>query len=228
MNSDLFVRLIPSRDYEMLRRNFNRQIICREFGDVRAVVVKKPDLAIPENLCRISLNDIDIEIPLYYRDRDKLFMNALQNTRYFMPPRLYFSEKIEGKDMYHTGVFMEEEYRYGNDIAMVDRKRSMEGMRLTNSSWFGGAVAAFYPGTAKRLSYLLDSDFYMAFPSPHEARIHSCKWTNVHDVHNAITEWNRIKYGGYRGWQFSSCVYRYCRSRDEFQTVEYYDWNSLC
>ncbi len=226
MNYDfLFIRLMSCHDYEELKRNYKKHILCRELGDIRLVVVRKPDLIVPESLYKVSVRDVELELPRDKRELRELYDRAEWNTRVSMPPRIYFSEKIAGKDLYHTGVFMEEEYGYGCSPAVIDKKRSMSGMRLTNSSWFGGGVAAFYPGTAKRIADMLESDFYMTLPSIHEARIHSCRWTNVQEVHRAISHWNDVHYMKKGENIFSSCVFRFCKSRGEYQTVEYYDWN---
>lgn len=209
-----------------VRKNYLGNILSRTVGDMRLVVVAEPEELIPGNLYGLKMRDVELEIPEDDAGRDKMFEKACWNTRASMPPRIFSSERISGKDMYRTGVFMEDELVYGKSMPVVDKKIATGGIRLTTSCWFGGAVALFYPGVAERLCRVLGSDYFITFPSVHEVRLHSALWTNAYDVHAAITDWNRIRYRDSLGETLSGDVYRYCSKRGEIQRVEYYDWNT--
>ncbi len=226
-NENLFLRLVTSSQYESVRRIYRGPIFSREIGDLRLVVVRKPVGIMPENLFGLKVADVDIDEEdedIKNGSTEKLFIRAGGNTRKSMPPRLFFTEHIGNVDMFHSGVLMEEEYGYGFSHAVIDRKRSMGGMRLTSTSWFGGAVAVFCPGVAKRLSEALGADLYITFPSPHESRVHSVKWNTAQEVHNAISNWNAVTYRNRKGDVFSRGLFRYCAVRDEIQPIEYYEW----
>ncbi len=221
-NEKHLIRLVSWDTYLHIRKLYNGIILYKQVGDLCLVMVKEPFDLIPEKLYGLTLSDIEMEIPEDSKDRARMFDRAGWNTRYTFPPRLFATQNLSSSDLYHTGIIMEEEARYGYSSAIIDKKRSFGGMRLTTTSWFGGAVAVFCPGVAARLAVLFESDFFVTFPSPHESRIHSALFTNAHQVHDAITEWNRVKHDENKG--LSGSVFRYCAVRDEFQQIEYYDW----
>ncbi len=217
-----FIRLVPSDMFWNIRKNYNGLILYKQVGDLTLVMIKEPSVMVPDNLYGLKPADLEIKIPDDNDEREKLFDKAGWNSRYCMPPRLFSEQRLSTGDLYHTGLFMEDEPKYGYSNTIIDKKKAYNGMRLTTSCWFGGAVAVFYPGVAGRLADLFESDFFVTFPSPHEARIHGTRFNDVHQVHDAITEWNRVKYGEFKG--MSGAVFRYCAGREEFQQIEYYDW----
>lgn len=217
-----FLRLVPALNFNQIRVGYKGTILYKQYGDLFVVMINEPKEKIPDNLYGLTIRDVEVRIPDDPKDRARIFDKAGWNSRYCMPPRIFSSQKIGSDDLFHTGLFMEDEQRYGYSNAIIDKKMSINGLRLTTSCWFGGAVAVFYPGVAKRLSILLNSDFFVTFPTQHEARIHSAVFTDPHQVHGAITDWNRVKYGPFGG--MSGNVFRYCAARDDFQQIEYYDW----
>ncbi|MCR4617907.1 MAG: hypothetical protein K5669_06950 [Lachnospiraceae bacterium] len=225
-NVKRMLRLVSDSVYEQARRGHIGNVLSRVVGNIRLVVVKMPDSITPESICSLTERDLDFETPLEPRERKSVFEYAALRTSKMLPPRIFFSESIEGKDMYNSGMFMDYDEAAGRHIETIDKKRALKGIRLTTTGWFGGAVAVFYPGVAKRLSELMKSDFYVTFPSVHEARVHSASWSNVHEVHRAISEWNRLGKMRDTDEYVGDVVLRYCTVRDEFLPVEYPDWNS--
>ncbi|MBR1860701.1 MAG: hypothetical protein IJ796_02410 [Lachnospiraceae bacterium] len=223
---EYLVRLVPEKNCELLCREYGRTMLSRGIGDMRLVAVLKYESLLPEELYGISLRNTDFEVPVLTEEKEKLLEKAIHKSSLLMPPRIFFTDEINGKDMYRCGVFMEEDasVRYGNLMASSDRAR--KGIRLTTTCWFGGAIAVFYPEVAKKIGDMLASDYFVTFPTVHEARIHSCRWCNAQEIHYALECWNRGICGMAVGERLSRMVYRYCRTRDELQPVEYYDWNS--
>ena len=66
----------------------------------------------------------------------------------------------------------------------------MRGYILTNTLEINGAVALFYPGVARRISEIVDGDFYIAFTSIHEAQIHSVGMIPAEVVERSLRETN--------------------------------------
>lgn len=101
----------------------------------------------------------------------ELYGAALSNTYQLMPPRLFGEVDLEHMDFTLEGRFME-----GSMDELYKRKwfirEGCNGFRLTNTLWYGGAIAAFYPGVLDRLRGIFRSDLYLTFPGHHVARIH--------------------------------------------------------
>ena len=101
----------------------------------------------------------------------ELYGAALSNTYQLMPPRLFGEVELKHMDFTFGGRFME-----GSMDELYKRKwfirEGCNGFRLTNTLWYGGAIAAFYPGVLDRLRGIFRSDLYLTFPGRHVARIH--------------------------------------------------------
>lgn len=118
-------------------------------------------------------------------EEEEVLQTALVNTSFLYPPRLYSVEDLlswDGKR--HTdGRFMAE----GEEGRV---RRGMRGYILTNTLEINGAVALFYPGVARRISEIVDGDFYIAFTSIHEAQIHSVGMIPAEVVERSLRETN--------------------------------------
>lgn len=97
--------------------------------------------------------------------KEEVFDNAMINTHILYPPRIYDWTKGLKKFPYSEGAFM-------NPLEHFELKKTPLGNCLTNVKQLNGATTLFYPGVAKRLSYLLGEDFYAAFTSIHEVMLH--------------------------------------------------------
>lgn len=116
---------------------------------------------------------------------EEVLQTALVNTSFLYPPRLYSVEDLlswDGKR--HTdGRFMAE-----GEAGRI--RRGMRGYILTNTLEINGAVAMFYPGVARRISEIVEGDFYIAFTSIHEAQIHSAGMIPAEIVEHSLRETN--------------------------------------
>ena len=208
--------------FEDLLHSWKGTVIFRCFGEIRLVVARLPDVPCTENLMNLTIDDIKFIYPHESHDRDLLFTRALVTSKAMMPPRLYDTEHLECKDLLSSGDFTDFAAIY--DRFSFGKNSSRAGLRLTTSCWCGGAVSVFYPNILDRIFYILDSEFYVTFPSVHEARIHAVRDATSHEVHDAIINWNRIHRKSTPEEYMTDSVYRYCINRHELQEVEYADW----
>ena len=111
---------------------------------------------------------------------------ALVNTSFLYPPRLYCVEEILSweKKKHGDGRFMAE------GEASPFRKGA-RGYLLTNTLEINGAIALFYPGVLKKLAEGLEGDFYIAFTSIHEAQIHAAGMVTPEAVETSLRDTNR-------------------------------------
>ena len=91
------------------------------------------------------------------------------------------------------------------------------GNCLSTSEKTNGAVAVFLPGVAERLSYLLDSDFYMVFTSIHEVMIHNDHCVDPEDLESVLAD--TIKEATPEEDYLTSRIYQYCRETHRFICV---------
>ena len=100
------------------------------------------------------------------KDSQEIFDEALINTYFISPPRIYCWEKLIFDPEYEGENFMD---------LMCDYqiKKDALGNCLSTTLRTNGAVAVFLPGVAQRIGQLMGCGFYMVFTSIHEVMIHS-------------------------------------------------------
>lgn len=132
--------------------------------------------------------------------------NALQNTQALYPARLFTVEDL---------------LNWGADIRPTeDFQKIRKGSRsyiLTNSLEINGAVALFYPDVAKRIAQALESDFYIACTSIHEAQIHSVDMISPDLIRSSLHDTNKHCNGREEVLTYS--VYRYGRKNGRFSRM---------
>ena len=210
--------------FDCLVCDWKQSAIYRGIGDIMLVVVKLPDHPCTEDFSHLTEYDIKFIYPHEQKDRDHLFGQALLTSKKLMPPRIFGNEHLEYMNMLTSGGFADV-----GEAAMLERfsfgkSSSRAGLRLTTSCWCGGAVSVFYPGILERLFLILNSEFYVTFPSINEARIHATRDATAHEVRSAIVNWNRIHRKSNPEEYLTDSVFRYCANRHELQEVEYADW----
>lgn len=157
--SRLFVRLI---NYDK-NANILRNVVYKTFGDIAFTVYAIVD----ENEYGIvSTKILKFMVKKWDKNEDDIFNEAIKNTYYLTPPRIYKWEGVLCDESYAGDSFM-------NDEDVCDLDKSFNGNILSTTRKTNGAVAVFLPGVAERIAELLDSDFYMVFTSIHEVMIHS-------------------------------------------------------
>lgn len=137
------------------------------------------------------------------RPEDEVLQEALVNTSFLYPPRLYSVEDLlawDGKQ-HEDGRFMAED-------GGVRIRKGMRGYILTNTLEINGAIALFYPGVAEKIAESFGEDFYIAFTSIHEAQVHSASMISPDVVRSSLRDTNK-----------------HCNRREEVLTNRVYCYN---
>lgn len=156
--SRLFVRLINyDRNADILR-----DVVHKTLGDIVFTVYAIVD---ENEFGIVSTKILKFMVKKWDKNEDDIFNEAIKNTYYLTPPRIYKWEGVLCDESYAGDSFM-------NDEDVCDLDKSFSGNILSTTRKTNGAVAVFLPGVAEKISELLDSDFYMVFTSIHEVMIH--------------------------------------------------------
>lgn len=157
--SRLFVRLINyDRNADILR-----DVVHKTLGDIVFTVYAIVD---ENEFGIVSTKVLKSMVKKWDKNEDDIFNEAIKNTYYLTPPRIYKWEGVLCDESYAGESFM-------NDEDICDLDKSFGGNILSTTRKTNGAVAVFLPGVAEKIAELLDSDFYMVFTSIHEVMIHS-------------------------------------------------------
>ena len=116
--------------------------------------------------CSTSIKIKKHMLQKWEQDEQSVFNEALLNTYFISPPRIYCWEKLLYNLDYEGENFM-------NLLFDMSLKKDAIGNCLSTSVRTNGAVAVFLPGVAQRLGKLIGGSFYMVFTSIHEVMIHS-------------------------------------------------------
>ncbi len=147
---------------------------------------------------------------------DVLLHNALFNTRDKMPPRLFHGNDLRYIRRVQEGIFMPEEGEAKVSLQEEDELEGMRGYRLTTTRWINGAIAVFYPYVKEQLAWMLQGDFYVGFPSIHEAVIHPVRYKVLSEMKAALYHTNIVFD---EREMLTNRVYRYMSSRQELLEV---------
>ena len=162
----LFIRLLNADKYaEELK-----DAVYKTLGDIALVLYMK---VTEYQGCVTSTKIRQGMLEQWKKDSDEVFKEALLNTYFMSPPRIYRWEQMIFNPEYEGESFM----NVGDNSKLT--KEAM-GNCLSTTKKTNGAVAVFLPGVAQRLAYLLDSDFYMVFTSVHEVMIHNDRTSRIY------------------------------------------------
>lgn len=157
--SRLFVRLINyDRNADILR-----DVVHKTLGDIVFTVYAIVD---ENEFGIVSTKVLKSMVKKWDKNEDDIFNEAIKNTYYLTPPRIYKWEGVLCDESYAGDSFM-------NDEDIFDLDKSFSGNILSTTRKTNGAIAVFLPGVAEKISEMLNSDFYMVFTSIHEVMIHS-------------------------------------------------------
>ena len=120
------------------------------------------------------------------KDEKTVLEEALVNTSFLYPPRLYSVEDLLAWDQkkYEVGQFMVQDGK-------THIKKGMRGYILTNTLEINGAIALFYPGVARQIAESFGEDFYIAFTSIHEAQIHAANMISPDVIGSSLRDTNK-------------------------------------
>ena len=144
------------------------------------------------------------------RQEEDLFQTAMNNTILRDPPRLYRLETLLSGENQEGQAFMDKADPFCLSSGVC-------GDCLTTERKLNGAVAAFYPGVAERLSEIMGSDFFFAFTSMHEVMLHPLESASPEvlkeileeTIHEATGAEDFLSYG----------IFRYFREDDTIRQV---------
>lgn len=104
-------------------------------------------------------------IPSWEKELSEIWANALINTNVMAPPRMYLSEKEATNPPYTRGAFM----AVNSNVKSIGK---IFAPIVTTTRNRNGAAAMFYPGVMEKIAELCGSNYYIAFTSVDDARIH--------------------------------------------------------
>lgn len=201
--SRLFVRLINyDRNADILR-----DVVHKTLGDIVFTVYAIVD---ENEFGIVSTKVLKSMVKKWDKNEDDIFNEAIKNTYYLTPPRIYKREGVLCDESYAGESFM-------NDEDICDLDKSFNGNILSTTRKTNGAVAVFLPGVAEKIAELLDSDFYMVFTSIHEVMIHNAKKVDPEDLKSVLTDTIRetVPEEDY----LTSRIYKYNRRTHKFECV---------
>lgn len=204
IKGDLFIRLLNAD----VHAESLKGVVYKRLGDIALVLYLK----VSEVKGCLTSTKIHQEIvDKWNMDKDEIFKEALLNTYFISPPRIYrWEEMILNPEKYSGENFM--------DLAgHHELKRSSLGNCLSTAKKTNGAVAVFLPGVAQRLAQLLDSDFYMVFTSIHEVMIHNTSNVYPEDLKRILEE--TIEAATPEEDYLTSKIYHYSRKTGKFSCV---------
>ena len=213
-----------------------RYTVCRKHMIVRpmnydrhrweldsAVYRKIGDVALVLHLTTGEKQSEQLSVPLtrniilpWKTTGDKLLKEAMENTRRKMPPRLFLGSDRRTFFPYDQGVLLPEEEGQQTQITPRDHREGRNGYLLTTTARVNGAIAFFYPGVREILAQKLDGDYYVVFPSVHEAIIHPVNCIHVREIRASIQHINAI-YG--ESGMLSDRVFCYHKNRRLLQLL---------
>lgn len=116
---------------------------------------------------------------------DEVWENAMSSTYMMSPPRMYLNPMDTYNPPYHRGAFM----ALNTDIKSLSM---MAVPTVTTTTQMNGAIAMFYPGVKERIAELFGGDFYVAFTSIHEGRLHKKGTIPPRQILDRVKEMNRM------------------------------------
>ena len=190
--------LLEENNYEVLRSrliiravNFNEHrfslkgAIYRKIGDMALVLYVLVDDWREGERRNLTSAKMRRELSEQWGlEEDDIFEKALGNTYMMAPPRMYFSALDVTDPPYERGAFM----ALNSQITTI---QPSQVPIVTTTSQMNGAIAMFYPGVMEKIAEMIGGDYYVAFTSMHEARIHKVGTISPVEVARRIKHVNK-------------------------------------
>lgn len=181
LKDKLFIRPLNFNDHRYELKDH----IYRRIGDMVLVLYI---LASDENDGKrhdvLSIKVPKASIEEWGIDEEEVWESALSNTYIMAPPRMYLKPADLVNPPYHRGAFM----ALGSDITSLS---PLAVPTVTTTAQINGAIAMFYPGVMKRIAELFGDDYYIAFTSISEARVHKKGTIQPRNVLMRIKQMNK-------------------------------------
>ena len=174
MKGELFIRLLNAdRNKADLET-----AVYRRLGDIALVLYARMGEV---SGCMASMKIREPLLERWGKDRDEVFDEALVNTYFLSPPRIYQWEKMLFSESYEGDNFM-------NLLSDYPLRKGVMGNCLSTTKRTNGAAAIFLPGVAERIAALLEDSFYMVFTSIHEVMIHCASCVDPEDLRAVLAD----------------------------------------
>ena len=188
--------------------------VCRRIGDVALVLYLLIGKRQTGGGLAVQLTK-SMALP-WKMTEERLITEAMMNCCLKMPPRLFLGSDRRKFFPYHQGILLPEEEGRQTRINLKDRREGRDGYLLTTAGRVNGAVAFFYPGVREMLAEKIDGDYYVVFPSVHEAMIHPVNSIPVREIRASVQHINAV-YG--ESGMLSDRVFYYHRNRRLLQLM---------
>ena len=198
---NLFIRLVRAGDQRL------KQSVYRIVGDIALVLYMKISSA---NGTLISIRVGQNMLDQWGLPEEEVFRDAMTVTMSCHPPRSFDLELLLTScgSFFKGFPFMEaKSWNYSGT----------GGICISTDDHMNGAVALFYPGVAKKIGELLDSDFLIAFTSIHEGMVHRINEIPVSDLTAVLAD--TIRESTPEKDILTYSIYRYSRERDELGII---------
>ena len=174
IKEDLFIRLlnIEKNQVEL------EECIYRTIGDIALVLYAR--------MGELNGSSASIKIKRHMLEKweqepKQVFEEALLNTYFISPPRIYCWEKLIFDPDYAGENFM-------NLLCDYKLKKDVLGNWLSTTIRTNGAGAIFLPGVAERIGQLMGGGFYMVFTSIHEVMIHNERSADPEELKKVLAD----------------------------------------
>ena len=174
IKEDLFIRLLNIEKNQVELGD----CIYRTIGDIALVLYAR--------MGELNGSSASIKIKRHMLEKweqepKQVFEEALLNTYFISPPRIYCWEKLIFDPDYAGENFM-------NLLCDYKLKKDVLGNCLSTTIRTNGAVAIFLPGVAERIGQLMGGGFYMVFTSIHEVMIHNEKSADPEELKKVLED----------------------------------------
>lgn len=174
IKEDLFIRLLNIEKNQVELED----CIYRTIGDIALVLYAR--------MGELNGSSASIKIKRHMLEKweqepKQVFEEALLNTYFISPPRIYCWEKLIFDPDYAGENFM-------NLLCDYKLKKDVLGNCLSTTIRTNGAVAIFLPGVAERIGQLMGGGFYMVFTSIHEVMIHNEKSADPEELKKVLED----------------------------------------
>lgn len=177
MKQHLIIRPINFNDHRFELKDH----IYRRVGDIALVLY----MIICDNK-EMGLNTSKVPKLAYDKwgiDYDQIFEDALMNTYVLAPPRMYMTPMDACNPPYSKGAFM----ALGSGMKKI---HPLQVPTITTTKQTNGAIAMFYPGVKEKIAEMAGGNFYVAFTSIHDVKIHCDKSISPRDILDTLRSVN--------------------------------------
>ena len=207
LKEKIFIRPLNYTDHRYELKNY----VYRQIGDIVLVLyLLASDERIGERHDVSSMKLPRVMMETWNLTEDEVWENAMSSTYMMSPPRMYLNPMDTYKPPYHKGAFM----AFNTDVKPLSARVVPT---VTTTTQMNGAIAMIYPGVRERIAELFGGDYYVAFTSIHEARLHKKGTISPREILGRIKEMNRML----DSWEvLTRKVYLYEAASKEFKQLE--------